>query len=100
LIARTCAARSSRAWRPRRRDEQRRLLRAIERASVRDRALVVLLLFTALRISEVVALDVDDLRISPRKGIVVVRSGKGDSYREVPLNALARQVLGFRPTRG
>jgi site-specific recombinase XerD len=75
------------------RDEQRRLLRAIERASVRDRALVVLLLFTALRISEVVALDVDDLRISPRKGIVVVRSGKGDSYREVPLNALARQVL-------
>ena len=75
------------------RDERRRLLRAIERASVRDRALVVLLLFTALRISEVVALDVDDLRISPRKGIVVVRSGKGDSYREVPLNALARQVL-------
>ena len=75
------------------RDEQRRLLRAIERASVRDRALVVLLLFTALRISEVVALDVEDLRISPRKGIVVVRSGKRDSYREVPLNALARQVL-------
>ena len=75
------------------RDEQRRLLRAIERAGVRDRALVVLLLFTALRISEVVALDVDDLRISPRKGIVVVRSGKRDSYREVPLNALARQVL-------
>ena len=75
------------------RDEQRLLLRAIERASVRDRALVVLLLFTALRISEVVALDVEDLRISPRKGIVVVRSGKRDSYREVPLNALARQVL-------
>ena len=74
------------------RDEQRRLLRAIERASVRGWALVVLLLF-ALRISEVVALDVDDLRISPRKGIVVVRSGKGDSYRDVPLNALARQVL-------
>ena len=53
----------------------------------------MLLLFTALRISEVVALDVEDLRISPRKGIVVVRSGKRDSYREVPLNALARQVL-------
>jgi integrase len=75
------------------RDEQRRLLRAIERAGMRDRALVVMLLFTALRISEVVALDVEDLRISPRKGLVVVRSGKGDSYREVPLNALARQVL-------
>jgi site-specific recombinase XerD len=65
----------------------------LERANARDRALVVMLLFTALRISEVVALDVEDLRISPRKGVVVVRSGKGDVYREVPLNALARQVL-------
>jgi site-specific recombinase XerD len=33
------------------------------------------------------------LRMSARKGLVVVRSGKGDAYREVPLNALVRQVL-------
>jgi site-specific recombinase XerD len=31
--------------------------------------------------------------MSARKGLVVVRSGKGDAYREVPLNALVRQVL-------
>jgi len=75
------------------RDEQRLLLRAAERADARDRALVVLMAFTAVRIGEAVALDVEDLRISPRKGIVIVRAGKGDAYREVPLNALVRAVL-------
>ena len=64
-----------------------------ERAPARDRAIVVMLLYTGLRLAELVALDVDDLRVSARKGLVVVRSGKGDAYREVPLNALVRQVL-------
>lgn len=76
------------------RGEQRRLLRAAERAGARDRALVVLMLFAGLRIGETVALDVDDVTISARKGLVVVRSGKGDAYREVALNALVRAVLG------
>lgn len=74
--------------------EQRRLLRAAERAGARDRALVGLMLFTGLRISEAVALDVGDVRISARKGLVVVRSGKGDVGRSVPLNAVVRAMLG------
>ncbi len=74
-------------------EQQRRLLRMCERASARDRAIVVVLLYTGLRLAELVALDVDDVRMSARKGVVVVRSGKGDAYREVPLNALVRQVL-------
>lgn len=74
-------------------EQQRRLLRMAERAPARDRAIVVMLLYTGLRLAELVALDVDDVRISARKGLVVVRSGKGDAYREVPLNALVRQVL-------
>ena len=79
---------------PRALDEaaQRRLLRAAEGAPVRARALVMLMLFTALRISEAVALDVDDVRILTRKGVLVVL-GKGEVQREVPLNALVRQVL-------
>jgi integrase/recombinase XerC len=36
---------------------------------------------------------VDDVRISARKGVVIVRSGKGDTYREVPLNAQVRTAL-------
>jgi integrase/recombinase XerC len=74
-------------------EEQRRLLRMAERAPARDRAIVVVLLYTGLRLAELVALDVEDLRMSARKGLVVVRSGKGDAYREVPLNALVRQAL-------
>jgi site-specific recombinase XerD len=74
-------------------EQQRRLLRIAERALARDRAIVVMLLYTGLRLPELVALDVNDVRVSPRKGLVIVRSGKGDAYREVPLNALVRQVL-------
>jgi site-specific recombinase XerD len=74
-------------------DEQRRLLRITERARARDRGIVVVLLYTGLRLAELVALDVDDVKMSARKGVVIVRSGKGDAYREVPLNALVRQVL-------
>jgi len=79
---------------PRALDEvgQRRLLRAAEAAPIRARSLVVLMLFTALRISETVALDVDDVRIMTRKGVLRV-IGKGEVRREVPLNALVRQVL-------
>ena len=74
-------------------EQQRRLLRIAERAPARGRAIVVTLLYTGLRLAELVALDVEDVRVSARKGVVVVRSGKGDAYREVPLNALVRQVI-------
>jgi integrase/recombinase XerC len=74
-------------------EQQRRLLRMCDRVPARDRAIVVVLLYTGLRLAELVALDVEDVRLSARKGLVVVRSGKGDAYREVPLNALVRQVL-------
>ena len=73
--------------------EQRQLLRAVERTGARDRALVAVMLFTALRIGEAVALDLEDLLISARKGEVVVRSGKGDAGRSVPLNAVVRDML-------
>ncbi len=75
-------------------EEQRRFLRAVERCpSARDRALARLLFYTGLRLGEAAALDLDDVRISARKGIVVVRSGKGDAYREVPLMAEVRESL-------
>ena len=53
----------------------------------------MLLVYAGLRLSELVALDLDDARVSGRKAVVVVRSGKGDVYREVPLNAPARKAL-------
>jgi len=48
---------------------------------------------TGLRLTELVALDIGDARISARKGLLVVRSGKGDRYREVPLNRSVRHAL-------
>ena len=74
-------------------EQQRLLLQAAEESSARDRAIVAMLLFTGLRLSETAALDVADVRISARKGVVVVRAGKGDAYREVELNALVRGML-------
>ena len=74
-------------------DDQRALLRAAEGSRPRDRAIVTLLLYTALRLHELVALDVEDVSMSARKGLVVIRSGKGDVYREVPMNRPCRDAL-------
>ena len=74
-------------------EQQRALLRAAESSRPRDRAIVTLLLYTALRLSELAALNVADVAISARKGLLIVRSGKGDSYREVPLNRPCREAL-------
>ncbi len=81
-------------------DQTRRLLRAAERgalpgtaAGVRGRAILTVLLFTALRIAELAALNTSDVAISARKGLVTVRRGKGDRYRQVPLNAEAGDTL-------
>ena len=74
-------------------DQQRELVRAAEDSRPRDRAIVTLLLYTALRLNELVSLDVDDVSISARKGLLVIRSGKGDLYREVPLNPSCRQAV-------
>jgi integrase/recombinase XerC len=74
-------------------EQQRDLLRAAEESTARDRAIVALLLFTGLRLAETAALQLADVRVSARKGLVVVRSGKGDAYREVELNPLVRGML-------
>ena len=93
------------AWEPRwlDRPDERALVRAVERyGNPRDVAIIVTLLQTGLRVGELVALELEDLELSPRKGAVTVRQGKRDRYREVPLNAEARRVieryLEVRPT--
>jgi site-specific recombinase XerD len=75
-------------------EQLQRFMRAVERCrSPRDRAIAVLLVNTGLRIGECAALDIDDIAVSARKGLVVVREGKGDAYREVALNAETREAL-------
>ncbi len=75
-------------------DEQRRFLRTVEGCpSARDRAIATVFFYTGLRLSELAVLAVADLSISARRGRLRVRSGKGDAYREVPLNSACRSAI-------
>jgi integrase/recombinase XerD len=63
------------------------ILTPTDRLIIRDAALIALMWKAGLRVSEVAALDVDDLRIqSSQRGVAIVRLGKGRKSREVPLN--------------
>lgn len=76
---------------------QRTLLRAGEACgSVRDRAVLLVLYATGIRVAELADLDVDDVPLTARTGVVIVRAGKGadgGKYREVPLAADARSAV-------
>jgi len=75
-------------------NEQYALLRAVqEKGRKRDVALITLMINTGLRVSEVSKLTVDDIAISPRKGSVTVRGGKGEKFRTVPLNVDTRKAI-------
>jgi site-specific recombinase XerD len=81
---------------PRALDEKtyHRLLRAAQKkGNKRDVAIVQLLRHTGLRLGELCNLTLADIETSERKGKVIVRSGKGGKYREVPLNLDARRTL-------
>ncbi len=51
--------------------------------------------YAGLRIGEAVGLDVDDVRLSARKGLLIVRSGKGERYRELPVHPELRANLAI-----
>lgn len=63
-----------------------RWLRAAQRADARGKTLAYIGYYAGLRGGEAVALDLDDVRISARKGVLIVRYGKNGRYREVPLH--------------
>ncbi|XP_022810565.1 uncharacterized protein LOC111347597 [Stylophora pistillata] len=74
--------------------QQNRLLRYAERyGNVRDRSIVVILLNTGLRVSELCALKWCNITMSERKGNLHVVNGKGSKYRTVPLNKDTRFAL-------
>jgi len=69
--------------------------------AARNYALVQLFLQTGLRVGEVSALQIRDVSIHERTGIVRVINGKGNKQRDVPLNAIVRRALkAYLKTRG
>jgi integrase len=74
--------------------EERALVAAVETAnSARDVAILYLGLHGGLRVSEMQALDWEDVSISERKGELVVRKGKGAKERAVKLSKTLRHAL-------
>lgn len=70
-----------------------RWLRAIQdHPAPRDRVLALLPFYAGLRIAEAVGLDVDDVRLSARKGTLRVH-GKGATLRELPIHPQLRTDL-------
>jgi integrase/recombinase XerC len=69
-------------------------LRSVERwLNPRDRVLALLPFYAGLRLGETVALNLTDVQLSARKGAIIVRSGKGSRYREIPTHATLRDNL-------
>lgn len=72
---------------------QIRYLRAVAaRPSPRDQALALVPFYAGVRIAECVALDIDDVALSARKGTLRIY-GKGGRVRQVPIHAQLRAAL-------
>lgn len=59
----------------------------------RDASLTIFLFNTGLRLSELIDMHLDDIQLSERKGNLIVKNGKGEKQRNVPLNIEARKAL-------
>jgi len=74
--------------------EQNTLVRFVRKyGDIREYAIITLMLHTGLRVQELVDLRMEDLQLTERKGKVIVRKGKHNRFREIPLNVDARRVL-------
>src|SRR6266699_2050936 len=71
--------------------------RCAEQAARRDHglafALATLFRYAGPRVSEVAALQIPDVQISARRGLLTIRRGKGLKHREIPLVQEAREPL-------
>lgn len=59
----------------------------------RDASIVLFLLNTGLRLGELIAMQLGDVQVSDRKGVLRVQNGKGGKQRSIPLNLEARKAL-------
>jgi site-specific recombinase XerC len=71
----------------------RKLLR-VARSHPRDYAMLEMLAGTGLRVGELLLLKVGDVELGERSGKVIVRRGKHEHYRAVPLTLDVRKALG------
>lgn len=71
--------------------DRNKLLREIERTgNLRNIAITYMFLYTGIRVSELAFLDKKDITLKERSGIVIVKKGKGNLERKIPLPIEAR----------
>lgn len=76
------------------RNQVRALLREVElREDVRANAVFHMFLYTGCRCGDLVGLDLEDIMFGMRSGSAVLRKGKGNKQRTVPLPLPARTAL-------
>ncbi|MRC81687.1 tyrosine-type recombinase/integrase, partial [Bacillus thuringiensis] len=74
--------------------EEAALMNAVEKyGTLRDKAMIIFMLHTGLRSMEVCDIQTEDIVMRKRGGHVIVRSGKRNKQREVPLNSTVRFAL-------
>ena len=74
--------------------EEAALVAAAEHnGTLRDQVILILMLHTGLRTMEVCDLSPKDISIGKRSGQLMVRAGKRNKQREVPLNPTSRSIL-------
>jgi site-specific recombinase XerD len=59
----------------------------------RDKAIALLMLYAGPRVEEVERLNLGDIEIRPRSGVMRIRQGKGFRERDVPLPQAARDAI-------
>jgi integrase/recombinase XerC len=77
--------------------ELKRFLKEVElRASPRDQAIIYVLLGTGMRVSELADLEMSQIVMAARKGVVLLRNEKGHGHRLRKLNVVgtAKRKLG------
>jgi site-specific recombinase XerD len=75
--------------------ERAKLIRVVEKEKdIRNTVIMFTLLFAGLRAAELINLKHDDVLITDRKGCIVIRQGKGNKRRVVPIERDLRYWLG------
>ena len=75
-------------------NEKHRVIRAAQKENKRNESIILTLLFSGLRVSELANLTLEDVLIRDRSGSITVRSGKGNKTRVVAIPEQLREVLG------
>ncbi|WP_010503305.1 tyrosine-type recombinase/integrase [Paenibacillus elgii] len=75
-------------------NEAHRVKRSAEHEkNIRNKTIIWTLLFAGLRVSELCDLEPEDIITTERSGEIIVRQGKGNKYREVPIPKVLRECL-------